>query len=319
MWLRLALLASLASGAASPLAVAQPLQQYRVPHTAYGHPDIQGVWKTEFLTMLERPDGIGDLVVSADRAEALVKAIRSRIPTVVDPQVQLDDISQLAMVKGEYRSSMIVDPKDGRIPFTQTGLDLVVRIRARDTQAFDHPEQRPLAERCLENMGYPPIRALPVVLPRHIFQTRDHVVIVPEDVPGPRIIHLRSEPRPDSLRSLDGYSAGRWEGDTLVVETTHLRTEDPARGGLGRPILMSPHTKITERFTRVSDTELFYQFTVDDPELYAQTWTGEFSMTRHNGPIYEYACHEGNYSLANILRSGQAGAARRAATPAASR
>ena len=110
MWLRLALLASLASGAASPLAVAQPLQQYRVPHTAYGHPDIQGVWKTEFLTMLERPEGIGDLVVSADQAEALVKAIRSRIPTVVDPQVQVDDISQLAMVKGGYRSSMIVDP-----------------------------------------------------------------------------------------------------------------------------------------------------------------------------------------------------------------
>jgi hypothetical protein len=116
------------------------------------------------------------------------------------------------------------------------------------------------------------------------------------------------------VRSVEGYSVGHWEADTLVVRTSGLLADDPERDVLGRPLLISRESTITERFTRVSDRELFYRFTVEDDRLYTQPWTGEFSMTRHDGPIYEYACHEGNYSLANILRGGQAEAARRAAT-----
>ena len=157
------------------------------------------------------------------------------------------------------------------------------------------------------------MRAVPVLLPRQIVQTRDHVIISSEDSAGVRVIHLGGERPPDVMRSVGGYSVGRWENDTLVVETTHLRADDPARSGTSRPLLFSPRTRIIERFTRVSPTELFYRFTVEDDELYTRPWTGEFSMTRHDGPIYEYACHEGNYSLPNILRGGQAEAARLAA------
>jgi hypothetical protein len=212
-------------------------------------------------------------------------------------------------VKGEYRTSVIVEPKDGRIPFTPAGLDLAAAISGRDAQKFDDPEQRPLTERCPEALGYAPMRALPVFLPRQIVQSRDHVLIMSEDAVGLRVIHLRGEPPPDGVRSIEGYSAGHWENDTLVVETTHLRADDPARTVIGRPLLLSRHSKIIERFTRTSDSELVYRFTVEDHDLYTQSWTGEFSMTKHDGPIFEYACHEGNYSLPKALRAGRAGSA----------
>ena len=137
-----------------------------------------------------------------------------------------------------------------------------------------------------------------------------------EDQVGLRIIGLRRAPLPDSLRSIEGYPMGRWEGDTLVVRTSHLRGEDPARFLLSRPLLLSRDTEITECFTRVSETELFYQFTVEDDELYTQPWRGEFSMVRQEVPIYEYACHEGYYSMTTILRGGLAQEARRSKTEA---
>ncbi len=301
MYLRPTLLALFVSFAASTAVLGQQVARYTPPRTEDGHPDFQGVWATAFLTMLERPPAVGP-VVSPEQAQALAETIRTRIPSVVDPDFQIENIQQLARVKGEYRTSVIVEPQDGRMPFTQAGLDLAKAIIVRDAQTFDDPEQRPLAERCLENLGYAPMRALPVLLPRQIVQTRDHIVIMSEDAVGLRVIRLRGEPPPDSVRSVEGYSVGHWEGDTLVVLTTHFRAEDPARGVIGRPLLLSRRSKITERFTRVSDRELFYRYTVEDDDLYTQPWSGEFSMTRHDGPLFEYACHEGNYSLPNALR-----------------
>lgn len=313
MYLRLALLALLASVAASTSTIAQQGPPYAVPRTEHGHPDFQGIWATEFLTMLERPPGVADLVATQEQAQALVAAIRTKLPAVIDPDVQLHDIKQLAKVKGEYRTSVIVDPTDGKMPFTQAGIELAGRVGARNAK-YDNPEERPLAERCLENLGYAPMRAVPVFLPRQIVQTRDHVLIVSEDAVGLRMIHLGGAPRPDVLRSDEGYSVGHWEGDTLVVETTHLRADDPARTVLGRPLLLSRRSKITERFTRVSEKELFYRFTIEDAGLYTRPWSGELSMTRNNVQVFEYACHEGNYSLTNSLRGGQAEAARLAET-----
>ena len=309
MWTRLTLLAVVAAIAGSTTPLAQRVQRYAAPRTEHGFPSFQGVWATEFLTMLERPPGVDSPVVNREQAERLADTMRALAPAVNDPQFQLDNVRQLAMVKGEYRTSVIVDPTDGRMPFTEAGSKLAVSINARNASSFDHPEQRPLSERCMENLGYAPIRPLPVVLRYQILQTRDVVVIVSEGPSGPRLIHLRGGPRPEVLRSIDGYSVGSWEGDTLVVRTTHLRAEDPARDGIGRPLLLSRNSKIRERFTRVSERELLYQFTIEDDGLYTRPWTGEFSMTRHDGPIYEYACHEGNYSLTNILRGGQAEAA----------
>ena len=132
-------------------------ERYTVPRTEHGHPDFQGIWATAFLTMLERPPGVANLVAPPEEARKLAAAIRANAPAVVDPDFQLQNIQQLALVKGEYRTSHIVDPEDGRMPFTAAGLDLAARVEARDSKSFDDIEQRPLAERCLENMGYAPI------------------------------------------------------------------------------------------------------------------------------------------------------------------
>jgi hypothetical protein len=309
MYLRLILAAVLASVASSAVVAQKP---YLVPRTEHGHPDFQGIWATAFLTMLERLPGVDGLVATPEQAEKLVAAIRGKMSPLVDPDVFVHDIGQLAMVKGRYRTSIIVDPPNGRLPYTKAGLDLVAKINARNEQQFDNPEERPWAERCLENLGYPPIRTVPVFLPRQIVQTADYVVISNEDVPGSRLIGLKGGSMPDSIRTIGGHSVGSWDGDTLVVRTTNLRTDDPARTLAGRPLLLSPDSRITEWFTRVSDTELVYRYTVEDASLYTQAWSGEFSMTRFDGQTFEYGCHEGNYSLPNALRGGQAEAARKA-------
>ena len=304
----------LASLAVSIPGLAQQDASYAAPRTAYGHPDIQGVWATEFITELERPAGLDDLVVSPDEARTLAATMRSELPDLIDPEVFAMETTQLAMVQGEYRTSVIVEPEDGRMPFTQAGGDLAARIVVRNEEFFDQVEQRPLFERCMENFAYPPIRALFAFLPHQIFQTQDHVVIASEGAVSVRMIYLSGEPPPNALRSVEGHSMGHWDGDTLVVKTTHLRAEDPARDVFPRPLVLSRDTQITERFTRVSETELVYRYTVKDDELYTEPWTGEFSLTRHDVAIYEYACHEGNYSLPNTLLGGQAEAARIAAT-----
>jgi hypothetical protein len=310
MALRLLVLVVLACLTVPASGLAQQPTPYAVPRTEHGHPDFQGVWATAFLTMLERPPGVETLIVGPAQAEALGAMLRKGTPAVVDPDFQLHDIQRLAMVKGQYRTSIIVDPEDGRMPFTKAGLDLAGVMATRD-QSYDHPEERPLVDRCLENLGYAPMRAVPVFLPRMIVQTRDHVAIYSEDAVGLRLIHLRGQAPPAAIRTIQGYSAGRWEQDTLVVQTTHFSANYPARNVIGRPLLLTPRTTVTERFTRVSPTELFYQYTVEDAELYTRPWKGEFSMTRQSSAIYEYGCHEGNYSLVNSLRGGQADAARR--------
>jgi hypothetical protein len=317
MYRRLILVTVLASVGASAAIAQQPkpdqAKLYKVPRTEHGHPDFQGIWVTAFLTMLERLPGVEGLVATPEQAQKLVAGIRGKMSPLADPQVFIDDIQQLAKVKGEYRTSIIVDPPDGRMPYTKSGLEIAAKINARNDTQFDNPEERPFAERCLENLGYPPIRTVPVFLPRQIVQTADYFVISNEDAPGSRLIHLKSGSTPMSMRSIGGYSVGRWEGDTLVVKTTNLRTDDPARTVAGpRPVLLGPETRITEWFTRVSETELVYRYTVEDASLYTQPWTGEFSMTRFNGKTFEYGCHEGNYSLPNMLRGGQAQAARKA-------
>ena len=191
-------------------------------------------------------------------------------------------------------------------------------MEARNEKSFDDIEVRPLAERCLENMGYAPIRTVPVFLPRQIVQTRDSVVISSEDSAGVRVIHLGGPEPPASLTSVGGIGRPLGERHPRGGDHPPARRRS-ARSHAGRPLLLSRRSRIVERFTRVSPTELFYRFTVEDDQLYTRPWTGEFSMARHDGPIYEDACHERNYSLPNILRGGQAEAARLAAEAPAQR
>src|SRR5262245_53187751 len=199
MYLRIALVTLLASATVTPAALAQHSHQYVAPRTESGHPDFQGVWVTGFMTTLERPPGVENLVATPEQARALVAMIRTKMPTVNDPDVDITGLDQLAMVKGEYRTSMIVEPKDGKIPFTKTGGELAAKVGAR---GFDDLEQRPLAERCLESLGYAPIRTVPVILPLQIVQTRDNVVIYSEGPVGLRVIHLGGPPPVNSLRTV---------------------------------------------------------------------------------------------------------------------
>ncbi len=293
--------------AATPVvSLTQPGDQYTVPRTAHGHPDLQGVWVVSFVTPFERFEDVDALVASPEEAQALVKMIQARRPDNIDPEVDWQGITDLAVVRGEYRTSVIVDPADGRMPLTPAGLELAEQVQARNTEGFAGPEQLPLRARCMEPLSYAPMRTAAASLFHQVLQNRDHVAIVSEDIPGVRIIHLGEVPLSEALRSMEGHAAGHWDGDTLVVETTHLRAADPSRIVLGgRPVVLSRDTRIVERFTRVSDTELEYRFTIEDDTLYTAPWTGEYSMTRDDGPLYEYSCHEGNRSMAMTLRGAR--------------
>lgn len=307
---RLAVFAVIALTAVAP-ARSQPPARYVVPRTEYGQPDLQGAWATEFLTTLERMPGAETLAVAPEQARKLADAFLANAPKLGDPDTAILGLNQLTKVKGEYRTSIIVDPPDGKMPLTPAGTDLIAKVQARTKEKFDNPEERTLGEQCVENFTYAPLRSIPVLLPRQIVQTRDYVVISGEDIPGPRIISLRAgKPSADPgdqnwARSVGGTSIGRWDGDTLVVETSQLRADEPIRGAAMRPMAISRRTTIVERFTRVSAAELFYQFTVTDNELYTRPWSGEFTLTRFDGAVLEYACHEANYSMPNMLRGGR--------------
>jgi hypothetical protein len=209
MYLRLICVALATSTALAAPAAGQTDKPYAVPRTADGHPDFQGVWATQFLTLLERPPGVEHLVADPEQARAVVETIRSSLPSLIDPDFTIWNIRQLALVKGEYRTSVIVEPADGRMPLTQARVDLSARIAVRNAQEFDHPEQRPLFERCMQSYGAPPIIQGGVLGAHQIVQTQDHVVIVTEGPVGVRIIHLGGQPTSDALRSVEGYSTGR--------------------------------------------------------------------------------------------------------------
>ncbi len=288
----------------APAALAQTWTPQRID----GHPDLGGVWGTAFLTPLERPQGVKDLVVRPDGAKAYADEFISHVPAVIDPDFQVSDIRALASVRGELRSSLVVTPADGQIPFTPKGMKLVERSFELDETGFDGPEQRPTSDRCLAGMGQAPIRQLPAFIPSLMVHTPAALVIATEDVAALRIVYLDGRAPPLSAAgTFEGWSAGRWDGDTLVIETTHSRADDLFRTGLGRPILVEPDSKVIERFTRLSDRELLYQFTVEDSDLYAAPWLGEYVFARSDKPWYEYACHEGNQSMVNMLVAGRMG------------
>lgn len=291
-----------------PMAAAQTVEPYRAPRAIDGRPDLQGVWATAFLTPMERPDEIKELVAPPEKVRALSARLLSYTPDVVDPDANFGTDYTLAIVRGEYRSSLVVDPPDGKMPYSAKALASVARDQALADFAFDNPEERPTVERCIVGWGQAPLRPEHGFTPTQIVQTRDAVVLMTEDVGGLRVVHIGdASPPPEAVRSWEGYSVGHWEGDTLVIETTHLRTDDPYRDVVGRAIVVGPKSRIVERLTRLSDTELLEQFTVDDPDLYTRPWLAEFSLTRSDKPTYEYACHESNYALTNMLRAGRRG------------
>ncbi|NKB33486.1 MAG: hypothetical protein GKR91_10350 [Pseudomonadales bacterium] len=279
--------------------------QYSAPQTEYGQPDLQGYWFVGSLTPVERPENFSELVTTPEEAEKYIESVKANLGDFADPDVYLQDFSELDQIEGQFRTSVVTHPIDGKIPYSERGIELVAWNNNRQTQLFDHPEQRNLFERCLGSFGFPPMRPFIGNMPRRIVQNENYIAIYTEDPGGARIIRLTDTPMKGMYKSYGGYSIGNWEGDTLVVNSTHFRNGDPARLSIGRAVLVSEESHVVERFTRISNSQLLYQFTIEDTKLYTEPWRGEFSFRKTGNSTYEYSCHEGNYNLPGILLGGR--------------
>jgi hypothetical protein len=317
---------------------------YHAPRTKYGTPDLQGLWTNTALTFLQRPPIFKALVATEKEEATMIGLFKSMTgdltnPAPIDPKLpappvvkeapQADYIEmdmRLGRIDGQPRSSWIVEPADGRLPFT----DAEKKTRAaaaKAPEAFDNIEDRDTQERCLTAIGSPegpPMMNTGFNGNYQILQTKDYVAILVEMNHDARIIRMGDRTHlPAAITPWLGDSVGWWEGDTLVVETTNLNVKGHVYS-LGGGFRYSPKTKIVERFTRTAKDRILYQFSVDDPEVFAKVWKAEMPMRAAKGPIYEYACHEGNYSLPNILAGARvqeqaAPAAAKPGNPAAGR
>jgi hypothetical protein len=345
-----------AKPAAARPATAKPAPPRKVstlPRTADGHPDLQGTYDVATMTPVDRPAGVSSLVLSKEEAAALEqyeaqRQIKNDAPLSGDrtaPPVGgetttgksylefleragggvvggynnfwLAGGTQLITVDGEKRSSLVMDPPDGKVPpmkpearrrnaaFTAGGgvaPDAGESAAAGPPGAFDGPELRPLAERCLLGFGS---TSGPPTLPNYFYnnlkqivQTRDTVLILNEMVHDARVVRMDAQHLPQTIRKWMGDSVGHWEGDTLVVDTTNFTSKTQFRGS-------GDQLHVVERFTRTDPNTILYRFTVEDPTTWDRSWTGEYPWRVTDEKLYEYACHEGNYSLGGMMRGAR--------------
>ncbi len=278
--------------------------------TAWGDPDMQGTWTNTTTTPLERPEDLADKAVLTPE-EFAARNVQVAEESSLDnrPRNETGAYNEFWMERGvlNLRTSLIIDPADGRLPpltptETRRRADHAADRAAHSTDSY---ENRSAYDRCIS-------RGLPgSMMPGfynhnyQIFQTPDHVVVLVEMIHDARIIPLDRRPHVDShIKQWLGDSRGWWEGDTLVVETTNLTSKAADRirttFGAGR------HTTVVERFTRTGEGSIDYRITVTDPTEYRTPWTAVIPMTTLGGQLYEYACHEGNYAIANILSGARA-------------
>ena len=319
--LKPALLAAALTLVAAGASAAPPA--YHAPRNALGQPDLQGVWTNASLTQLQRPAMFKALTLTDEqareverrRAEARARADKPTDPNSGAPPSGNDPGGynagwtdpgvSLGRINGQVRTSWIVDPADGRLPYTTAGHAAYVEALRKARNSWDGPENRPLGERCILGFGStagPPMLNVLYNNNYQIVQAKDAVAIVVEMNHDARIVRLTTDKHlPGHMRPWVGDSIGHWEGETLVVETTNFNPGESLRPYFDNSILLSPNAKVTERFTRVSPTQILYQFSVDDPATYSMAWKAEMPLNAAKGPVYEYACHEGNYALPGIL------------------
>jgi hypothetical protein len=322
------------------MAIASYAQPQRMPD---GHPDLQGTYDLATLTPLERPAG-AKAVLTPEEAAKLEKDTAARRDKANDPikgdrpappkggdgspgpygnvggynYFWLDPGSRYTVVDGQIRTSIVVDPPDGRVPtMTQAARKRTRGLSARPTSdaqeskdpglepagSYDDPERRPLGERCLLGFGS---TSGPPALPDYFYnnlhqivQTADSVMILTEMVHDARIVRMNAQHLPKTIRKWLGDSIGHWEGDTLVVDTTNFNDQTRFRES-------TENLHVIERFSRMDAKTLLYRFTIEDPATWDHPWTGEYAWPATNEPIYEYACHEANYALEDILRGARA-------------
>ena len=278
--------------------------------TPWGDPDLQGTWTNTTTTPLERPeDLVGKDLLTAEELATRNTEVAAQASLDNRPREQVGAYNEFWVERGTLseRTSLIVDPQDGRLPpLTPTEVRRrAEHAAAREARPADGPEDRSAYDRCIS-------RGLPgSMMPGfynhnyQILQAPGYVVVLVEMIHDARIIPLDGRPHPTpQIRQWLGDSRGRWEGDTLVVETTNLtgKAADRSRTTFGA----GEHTVVVERFTRTGDDAIDYQVTVRDPTEYSTPWTAAIPMTRLEGQLYEYACHEGNYAIGNILAGARA-------------
>jgi hypothetical protein len=298
---------------------------YHAPRNAFGQPDLQGVWNTHFFLPMEaRPDMPSLTLSEADatayarklNAEAGKLAIFAQDPEVAEIRAD-PGRSDLAIVRGQRRTRQVVQPADGMLPLTPGArgqlrfIEQLLRTQTEPPFPKDDPEVRPNWERCVVGWGQPPVTSTSDINPRQIVQTKDAVVILSEYGPDLRIVPLTDRHGALSMAGPLGDAIAHWEGETLVVETIGMPAKDAIRPF--PTLFVAASAKVIERYTRVSKTELLYQYTVVDPSIYTGPWLAEYSLFASPKPIYEFACHEGNYSLPNILAGARADEKARAA------
>jgi len=312
----------------SPRAAATSTQT--IPRAPDGHPDLQGMWTNVTITRLERPAELkSKAVVSEAEAAAYAKEYlkttdkdrrdggrRADVERAYNAFFW-DSGTELAVVNGQRRTSLIVDPPDGQMPaLTAEAQKRIPGARPAWGSAvtgpddpenappfglYENPEERPLAERCLLAFGSssgPPM--LPIAYNNHyqIVQTPGYVMILVEMVHDARIIPTDGRPHGNTRRWL-GDSVGRWEGDTLVVDTINFKPQVSFRGS-------SEHLHVIERFTRTGANTILYTFTIDDPTTWTRQWSAEIPLRATGERLFEYACHEANYGLEGVLRGARA-------------
>jgi len=297
-----------------------PASGWTVPRTADGQPDLQGVWDYRTITPLERPRELGTkAVLTAEEAQKFEQdENRRQNRDLIDPEVgglnypaggvipynefwydRGDKLAQL-------RTSLIVDPPDGRLPaWTPEGQRAAdLRAAARRDDQLGRPkadswEDRPLQERCIVGLNAgPPMTPGAYNNNVQLLQVPGYVVILNEMVHSARIVPIDGRPH-GSIRQWKGDSRGHWEGDTLVVDTINFKSETNLPGS-------SANTHLIKRFTRTGPNTLQYEFTVDDPAMWTKPWTAVVPMAKTDVPVYEYACHEANYAMTGILAGARA-------------
>jgi hypothetical protein len=292
------------------------------PRTADGHPDLRGVWDFRTVTPMERPTELGNKEFLTEEEVAAYESQRvlernadlNRETTVTDRRVVngTTETADLRLayndfwwdrgtrVVGTRRTSLVIDPPDGRIPpLTPAGSRRAEDRRAHSERPTEGPEDRSLSERCITgfNSG-PPMTSGGYNQNVQIFQATDHVVLLNEMVHNARVVPLDGRPH-SGVRQWTGESRGRWEGDTLVVETKNFQRETSFGNS-------SDNLQLVERFTRVDADTLLYRYTVTDPTTWTRPWTVELPMVRTEQPLFEYACHEGNYGMTGTLSGARA-------------
>jgi hypothetical protein len=283
-------------------------QSYRAPRQPDGHADMEGIWKNSNLTPLERPQEFTQLIITAADAQRLKTQYLEGTggPNQPDDPGRALEDRNIEPIRGQLRSSQIIDPGDGKIPWNEAYKGKPAELRRAAQNAFDNPEQRPAPERCLSSTAAPPMQPTIDDNLYQIVQTPVTTVIVSELFHDARIIRMNGTHSPAQISSWLGDSIGWWDKDTLVIETKYFAPSSAVRLNARYIFLVSPQTVVIERFQRVSAHELNYQFTVSDPTYYTRTWTGETHLLRTKDRMFEDACHEGNYSMRNILEAARA-------------